>query len=161
MFPKWAWSGSREQFLHRGENFATANRRYSGDVHYSSVVGLFMTPIGQRKRLSRVMVECICLLQLQLNLQLDNIDLVRTCRTSSFCTGAWHLARFQLKRRIARSLCDSSASCPHLFARFMLPCTSRLADSIRTQSAVFLLFARQLALRFHSLLHLTFLVTLN
>ena len=32
------------------ENFATASRRYTGDVHNSSVVGLFMTPIGQWKR---------------------------------------------------------------------------------------------------------------
>jgi len=29
------------------ENFATASRRYRGDIHNSSVVGLFMTPIGQ------------------------------------------------------------------------------------------------------------------
>jgi len=26
------------------ENFATANRRYTGDIHNSTVVGLFMTP---------------------------------------------------------------------------------------------------------------------
>jgi len=32
-------------------------------------------------------------------------------RTSSFCTVAWQLARFQLTRRIARSLDDSWASC--------------------------------------------------
>ena len=38
------------------ENFATASHR--GDIHNSSVVGLFMTPIGQRKPLDRVMVEC-------------------------------------------------------------------------------------------------------
>ena len=31
----------------------------------------------------------------------------RTCRTSSFCTVAWQLARFQRTRRIARSLGDS------------------------------------------------------
>ena len=48
---------------------------------------------------------------LQLTLQLHTIDLVRTCRTSSFCTVAWQLARFQLTRRIARSLGDSWASC--------------------------------------------------
>jgi len=30
-----------------------------------------------------------------------------TCHTSSFCTVAWQLARFQLTRRIARSLSDS------------------------------------------------------
>jgi len=29
------------------ENFATASRRYTGDVHNSTVVGLFMTPIRQ------------------------------------------------------------------------------------------------------------------
>ena len=27
------------------ENFATANRLYTGDIHNSTVVGLFMTPI--------------------------------------------------------------------------------------------------------------------
>ena len=44
-------------------------------------------------------------------LQLHNFDLFRTCRTSSFCTVVWQLARFQLTRRIARSLGDSWASC--------------------------------------------------
>jgi len=44
-------------------------------------------------------------------LQLYNFDLFSTCRTSSFCTVAWQLARFQLTRRIARSLGDSWASC--------------------------------------------------
>ena len=34
----------------------------------------------------------------------------RTCRTSSFFTVTWQLARFQLVRRIARSLGDSWAS---------------------------------------------------
>jgi len=46
-----------------------------------------------------------------LTLQLHNFELFRTCRTSSFCTDAWQLARFQLTRRIARSLGDSWASC--------------------------------------------------
>jgi len=40
------------------ENFATASRRYTGDIHNSTAVGLFMTPTGQRKRLDLVMVEC-------------------------------------------------------------------------------------------------------
>ena len=45
------------------ENFATASRRINtGDIHNMSVIGLFMTPIGQWKRLDRVMVECTCLL---------------------------------------------------------------------------------------------------
>jgi len=46
-----------------------------------------------------------------LTLQLHNFDLFRTCRTSSFCTVAWQLARFQLTRCIARSLGDGWASC--------------------------------------------------
>ena len=46
-----------------------------------------------------------------LTLQLNNFDLFRTCRTSSFCTVAWQLARFQLTWRIARSLGDSRVSC--------------------------------------------------
>jgi len=48
------------------ENFATASRRYIGDIHNSTVVGLFMTPTGQWKRLDRVMVECTCLLHITL-----------------------------------------------------------------------------------------------
>jgi len=46
------------------ENFATASRRYAGDIHNSPMVGLFMTPTGQWKRLDRVMVECTCLLHI-------------------------------------------------------------------------------------------------
>jgi len=46
------------------ENFATASRRYTGDIHNSSVVGLFMTPTGQWTRLDRVVVECACLLHI-------------------------------------------------------------------------------------------------
>jgi len=53
------------------ENFATASRRYTGDIHNSTVVGLFMTHY------------------LQLNFQLHTIGLVRTCRISSYCTVAW------------------------------------------------------------------------
>ena len=46
------------------ENFVRASRRYTGDNHNSSVVGLFMTPIRQWKRLNRIMVECTCLLHI-------------------------------------------------------------------------------------------------
>ena len=35
------------------ENFTTASRRYTGDIHNSTVVVLFMTPIRQWKRLGR------------------------------------------------------------------------------------------------------------
>ena len=47
---------------------------------------------------------------LQLNFQLHTINLFRTCHTSSFCTVAWQLARFQLTRCIMWSLGDSWAS---------------------------------------------------
>ena len=40
------------------ENFATASRRYTGDIHNSTIVGLFMTPIRQWKLLERVTVAC-------------------------------------------------------------------------------------------------------
>jgi len=92
------------------ENFATASRRYTGDIHNSSVVGLFMTPIGQWKQLDRVTgVHMFITHCPTVTLQLHNLnfDLFRTCGTSSFCTVAWQLARFQLTRRIARSLSDS------------------------------------------------------
>jgi len=46
------------------DNFATASRRYTGDIHNSTVVGLFMTSIRQWKRLDHVMVECTCLLHI-------------------------------------------------------------------------------------------------
>jgi len=46
-----------------------------------------------------------------LTLEFHNFELFKSCRTSSFCTVAWQLARFQLTRRIARSLGDSWASC--------------------------------------------------
>ena len=46
------------------ENFATASHRYTGDIHNLTVVGLFMTPIRQWKRLDRFMVECTCLLHI-------------------------------------------------------------------------------------------------
>jgi len=48
------------------KNFATASPRYTGDIHNTSFVGLFMTHIRQWKRLDRVMVECTCLLHIGL-----------------------------------------------------------------------------------------------
>jgi len=92
------------------ENFATASRRQTGDIHNStSSVCLWhlrqWKPTRSRHRTSSI-THC-----LRLNLQLHTIDLVRTCRISSFCTVAWQLARFQLTRRISRSLGDSWATC--------------------------------------------------
>ena len=91
------------------ENFATASRQYTGDIHNSTVVGLFMTPIRQWRRLG--WVHMFITHRPTLTLQLHNFHLFRICRTSSFCTAAWQLVRFQLTRRIARSLGDSWATC--------------------------------------------------
>ena len=94
------------------ENFATASRLYTGDIHNSTVVGLFITPMRQWKdsNASR-WVHMFITHRPTLTLQLHNFDLFRTCRKSSFCTVAWQLARFRLTRQIARSLGDSWASC--------------------------------------------------
>jgi len=70
-------------------------------------------------RLRRGWVHTFITHCLQLNLQLDTIDLVRTCRIISFCTVAWQLARFQLTRSIARSLGDSWGSCPKNKCNFL------------------------------------------
>jgi len=84
------------------ENFATASRWYTGDIHNSTVKGT-QTRHG--------LVHMFITHWPTLTLQLHNFDLFRTCRTDSFCTVAWQLARFQLTRRIARSLGDSWVSC--------------------------------------------------
>jgi len=114
VLPKWAWSGSREQFLH------CELRKFR---HSKSSVYRWYTQFDGRRfvydtwdngsRLGRVMVECTLSIThcLRLNLQLHTISFVRTCRISSFCTVASQLARLPLTRRIARALGDSWASC--------------------------------------------------
>jgi len=114
VFPKWAWSGSREQFLHCGL------RKFR---HSKSSVYTWYTQLDRRRfvydtyktmeatRTRRGWVHMFITHWPTLTLQLRNFDLYRTCRTSSFSTVAWQLAIFQLTRRIARSLGDSWASC--------------------------------------------------
>ena len=123
------------------ENFATASRRYTGDIHNSTVVGLFMTPA--------TMVECTLFMThcLRLNLQLHTISLVRACRISSFCTVAWQLARLLLTRRIPRSLGDSWASYPRdamlarVLAMALCPCLSVTSRcSIKSDERINLLY---------------------
>jgi len=131
VLPKWAWSGSREQFLHCGL------RKFR---HSKSSVARWYTQLDRRRfvydtwdsgsRLGRVMVECTLFVThcLRLNLQLHTTSLVRTCRISRFCTVAWQLARLLLTRRIARSLGDSWASCHHMlsvrFVRVLFLCVN-------------------------------------
>ena len=114
MLPKWAWSGSPEQFLHCGlrkfrHSKLSVYRWYTQLDRRRFVYDTSETMTATRSRHGWVhMFITHCL---QLNLQLHTIGLVRTCRTSSFWIVAWQLARFQLTRRIARSLGDSWASC--------------------------------------------------
>ena len=110
MLPKWAWSGSREQFLHCGlRKFRHSKSSVDGWYTQLNVVGLFMTleTMAADSIASWLSAHLSVTHCLRLNLQLHTINLVRTCRISSFCTVAWQLARFQLTRRIARSLGDS------------------------------------------------------
>ena len=97
------------------ENFATGSPRYTDDIslHSSTVVGLFMTPetMGADSVASWLSAHCLSRIASD---QISNFILSiwsGPCRISSFCTVAWQLARFQLTRRIARSLGDSWASC--------------------------------------------------
>jgi len=117
VFPKWAWSGSREQFLHCGL------RKF---CHSKSSVYRCYTPLDCRRfvydtykimkgtQMHHGCVHMFITHRPTLTLQLHNFDLFRTCRTSSFCTVACQLARFQLTQRIARSLGDSWAFCSFL-----------------------------------------------
>jgi len=95
------------------ENFATASHRYTGDIQNSFrsrfVHDTYKTTEATRSR--HGWVHMFTTHRPTVTLQLHYFDLFRTCRTSSFCTVAWWLARFQLTRRIARSLGDSWASC--------------------------------------------------
>ena len=112
--PKWAWWGSREQFLQCGlRTFRQSKSSVYRWYTRLNVVGLFTTLETMGADSSAVIVDCTLSIThgLRLNLQLHTIDLVRTCCISSFCTVAWQLARFQLTRRIAQSLGDSWASC--------------------------------------------------
>ena len=72
VFLKWAWSGSREQFLH------CWLRKFR---HSKSSVYRWYTQLDRCR-----FVYC---LQLNLQLHRPTIGLVSTCRISSFCTVAW------------------------------------------------------------------------
>jgi len=98
------------------ENFATASRRYTGDIHNSSSVCLWHLKTMKATRMRHSWVHLFPTHWPTLTLQLHNFDFFRTCRTSSFCTVAWQLARFQLTQCITRSLGDSRASCLILYA---------------------------------------------
>jgi len=94
------------------ENFTTASRRYRW---YSQLVcGRFVYDTHNTMKATQscrgwvhmFITHCPTLI-----LQLHNLDLYMTCRTSSFCTVAWQMARFQLTRCSIWSLGDYWASC--------------------------------------------------
>jgi len=121
VFLKWAWSGSREQFLHCGlrkfrHSKSSVYWWYTQLDRHRFVYDTYKTMKATRTR--HGWVHMFIIHWLTLNLQLHNFDLFRTCRTSSFCTVAWQLAKFQLTRHIAQSLSlgDSWASCFHLLS---------------------------------------------
>ena len=127
MLPKWAWSGSREQFLQCGlrkfrHSKSSVYRLY---IQFDRCRFVYDT-WDNGSRLGRVMDDCTLFMThcLRLNLQIHTISLVRTCRISSFCTVAWQLARLLLTRRIARSLGDSGASCLQAGCPFCRPTSS-------------------------------------
>ena len=119
MFPRWAWSGSREQFLHCGlrkfrHSKSLVYRWYPQLDSSRFVYDTYRTLEAIRSR--HCWVHMFITHRPAVTLQLHNFDLFRTCRTSSFCTVAWQLARFQLTRRIARSVGDSWVSCTAFLA---------------------------------------------
>jgi len=80
------------------ENFATASRRYTGDIH-NSVHCRFVYDTSKTMEATRSRhgwVHMFITHRPIVTLKLHNFYFFRTCRTSSFCTVAWQLARFQL-----------------------------------------------------------------
>ena len=93
------------------ENFATASRRcrwYTQLDRRRFVYDTHNTMDASRSR--HGWVHMFISHRPTLTLHSSNF-ITSICRTSIFCTVAWQLARFQLTRRIARSLGDSWASC--------------------------------------------------
>ena len=97
VFPMWAWSGSREQFLHCGlrkfrHSRSSVCRWYTQLDRRRFVYDTYKTMKATRMR--HGWVHMFITHRRTLTLQLYNFDLFRTCRTSSFCTVAWQLANF-------------------------------------------------------------------
>jgi len=112
-FNKWAWSGSREQFLHCGlkkfrHSKSSVYRWYTQLDRCRFVYDTYKTMKAIRTR--HGWVHTFTTHRPTLTLQLHN----RFVQDLLYCTVEWQLARFQLTRRIARFLGDSWASCTFL-----------------------------------------------
>jgi len=95
------------------ENFATASRRYTGDIH-NSVRSRFVYDTYRTVEVTRSRHSWVHMFITHwptVTLQFHILRFVQACSTSSFYSVAWQLARFQLTQRITRSLGDSWASC--------------------------------------------------
>ena len=118
------------------ENFATVSRRYRWYTQLERSRFVYDTHNTMEATRSRHgWGHMFITHRPTLTLQLHNFDLSRTSRTSIFCTVAWQLARFQLTRRIARSLGDSWASCC-IFADLRANSQWRLPRKKQTYSLV-------------------------
>jgi len=114
VLPRWAWSGSREQFQHSGLRKFRHSKSSVHSWYKQLVCGRFVYDTYRTMEVTRTRHGWVHMYITHcptVTLQLRNFDLFRTSRTSSYCTVAWQLARFQLTRRNARSLGDSWASC--------------------------------------------------
>jgi len=122
MFHKWARQGHVSNFyIVDLENFATASRRLVGIQVISTThpwsVRLWHLWDNESNSvaswLSAHVYRTLLPTKPPTSYHRFGPDLSYT--VSSFCTVAWQLARFQLTRRIARSLGDSGASCHWYF----------------------------------------------
>ena len=96
---KWTWSWPRDWFLH----FGLRKLRHSKSSEYKWYTQLdrrrFVYDTYKTMKRTRTRYGWVHMFTTHrptLTLQLHNFDLLRTCRTSSFCTVAWQLPRFQL-----------------------------------------------------------------
>ena len=124
VFPKWAWSGSREQFLHCGlrkfrHSKSSVYRWYPQLDRRRFVYDTYKTMKATRTRHGWVHMFTT-------HRPSGPTLTLRFVQDLSYYTVAWQLAKFQLTRRIARSLGDSWASClikfPVIYHQFPVCC---------------------------------------
>ena len=113
------WPGLKSYKLHkladcklrhhrgRGDTAATVPHDAADDTRVLDQLVAFVPPARQFILERHFIADCLVAPSARAGGTGDLEHLVRTCRISSFCTVAWQLARFQLTRRIARSLGDS------------------------------------------------------